>query len=520
MTKDVIELIRVSTEGQAAEDRAGIPSQRAANRKTATQYDLNILRSIEMTDVSGAAVLRAPEIQELLRLIESPQIHGVLTKEFSRLMRPENFSDYVLLQALADTNTVLYLPEGPIDLSSKSGRLLGTVRAAIAGLERSETLERMWLAKEEKRRRGENPQSTITLPTGVDYDRATGQWSYTPEAQKIKEAFQMFLAGNLSYADIGGKLGIDAPSLKVMLKNPIYCGWRIISQKRDTSPAARKVKPNGRQADRPQINRHPDEVIRLKVIERALVSEEEFARVQEIMAAKRLKHWRAKPDIHQRWTYNGFLTCGLCQNLVYTKFYRGRDYYVCKGRRNGLGCSASYMKRNQLEENIDVIFEKRLTDSSFLADLAAGRLNTAAQHEQASKIQNARSEVVRLRKKRERVLESYFEGVMSREHRDRKIHEIDKEIAANEQWIAEQAPLCNFSADLLAELFSPFTEWNLLGREDKRKLLSCLVPEIRVAEYKVYGISLMSTALRGYEESHSRAATMGRGKGIVPARRR
>src|SRR5947199_8222956 len=137
MTKAVIELIRVSTESQAAEDRTGIPAQRAVNRKTAAQFGLNIVRSIEISDVSGAAVLQAPEIQELLRLIESPQIHGVVAKEFSRLMRPENFSDYVLLQAFADTKTILYLPEGPIDLSSKGGRLMGTIRAAIAGLERS-----------------------------------------------------------------------------------------------------------------------------------------------------------------------------------------------------------------------------------------------------------------------------------------------------------------------------------------------------------------------------------------------
>jgi hypothetical protein len=48
-----------------------------------------------MSDVSGTAVLCAPEMQELLRLIESPDIHGVIAKEFSRLMRPENFKDYV-----------------------------------------------------------------------------------------------------------------------------------------------------------------------------------------------------------------------------------------------------------------------------------------------------------------------------------------------------------------------------------------------------------------------------------------
>jgi hypothetical protein len=42
------------------------------------------------------------------RLIESPDIHGVIAKEFSQLMRPENFKDYELLQA--------FTPGGPQQL--------------------------------------------------------------------------------------------------------------------------------------------------------------------------------------------------------------------------------------------------------------------------------------------------------------------------------------------------------------------------------------------------------------------
>jgi hypothetical protein len=56
----VIELIRVSTEGQAGDDRAGIPARRAVNRRTAQSHSLEIVRTIEMADVSGTAVLRAP----------------------------------------------------------------------------------------------------------------------------------------------------------------------------------------------------------------------------------------------------------------------------------------------------------------------------------------------------------------------------------------------------------------------------------------------------------------------------
>jgi DNA invertase Pin-like site-specific DNA recombinase len=98
MSKKVIELIRVSTAGQAEDDRGGIPAQRAINRRTAQQFGLEIVRSIEIEDVSGAKVLAAPEMQELLSVIESPEICGVVTREFSRLMRPEDFSDFDILQ--------------------------------------------------------------------------------------------------------------------------------------------------------------------------------------------------------------------------------------------------------------------------------------------------------------------------------------------------------------------------------------------------------------------------------------
>src|SRR5579859_2416367 len=190
MSKKVIELIRVSTEGQAHDDRAGIPAQKNINRKTAERYSLEIAKSIEMSDVSGTAVLLAPEMQELLTLIESPDVDGVVAKEFSRLMRPENLSDYALLQRFIDTRTILYLPDGPIDLSSKTGSLVGVVRAAMAGFERREILERMNDAKEAIRRAGRHPGGSTTLPFGVSYSDTKG-WFYAPGAERVKEAYRL-----------------------------------------------------------------------------------------------------------------------------------------------------------------------------------------------------------------------------------------------------------------------------------------------------------------------------------------
>jgi DNA invertase Pin-like site-specific DNA recombinase len=206
--KKVIQLIRVSTDRQAASDRASIPAQRTVNQRTCAQHGLEIVRSIEMADVSGACVLLAPETQELTQLMRSPEIHGVVAREFSRLMRPEDFEDFALLQVFVDTKTVLYLPEGPLDFSSKTGRLLGTMRAAIAGMERTEMLERVWSAKEEKRRRGELAQSKIVLPWGVDYEN--GRFFYKPEAEKVREAFRQFLGGKQNYLQLSKMLGVTA----------------------------------------------------------------------------------------------------------------------------------------------------------------------------------------------------------------------------------------------------------------------------------------------------------------------
>jgi hypothetical protein len=120
--KNVVSFIRVSTEEQATKG-AGIPAQRAANEKTAQQYGLKIVKTFELSDVSGTQVLKTPEMRQLMEMMESDEIHGVVVKELSRLMRPENF-DLSLLQHFVATRTLLYLPDGPHDVATDSGYLL------------------------------------------------------------------------------------------------------------------------------------------------------------------------------------------------------------------------------------------------------------------------------------------------------------------------------------------------------------------------------------------------------------
>lgn len=488
MTKRCIELLRVSTAGQAATDKASIPAQRAVNRQTAQAYGLTIVKTIELSDVSGAQVLLAPEIQEMLRLMNDPEIHGVIVREFSRLMRPENFGDYAMLQAFVESSTLLYLPDGPIDFASDTGMLTGTMRAVMGGMERRELVKKMWRIKEQRRKDGGFSQSKLCLPFGVSY--SAGGWRYTAESQRVREAFRILLAGTTSYEEIGRAVGIAAFNLRNILRNPIYTGWRVIDQRRDPSPRAKKAGKDGRQADRPKIQRAPEEVIRVQVIKDPLVSESDFNRVQQILDLKR-KHFQRLNSGPHRFTYNGFLLCGDCRALLYSRF-RGDDYYTCKSR-----CGAPYQRRDTLDSLLDKLFTKRLTSPSFLKrHILAPLAKTKPSEDDSGAL---RTQLTALEGKRERVLSAFFDGIISVAERETRLSAILVETRAIQGMLARCKPTPTLSVETLAQAFAPFVEFDLLNRDDKRQLLNTLTPEIVVSRYEVKGMFI------GIDQRHTAA---------------
>jgi DNA invertase Pin-like site-specific DNA recombinase len=491
--KRVIELIRVSTEGQADDDRASIPAQRAINRRTAAAYGLEIVKSVELVGVSGASILRTPEMQALLKLIESPDIHGVVVREFSRVMRPDSFGDYVLFQVFQETGTILYLPDGPLDLNSKTGKLVAGLRAIIAGNELSEIRERVWAAKGEKRKAGKLASSQMILPFGVGYEEKRG-FFYESQAEKVREAFRRFMAGEHSYVKLAEMVGVTPRGMHLIMRNPIWKGWRVIDKKRDLSTAGRRAGADGRQADRPKIKRAPDEVIRVKVIDNPILSEEEFALIQQVMDTKTRLHWRSNPNQGHAFTYNGFLVCAECESLIYGRFAK-KHYYVCKSRvaRRGSSakrCDAPSMRRDQLELKLDDVFGVRLTSKDFLETLIKeleSKYNRAAIRSRISRLEG---EVGKLRKKRERILDSYFEGVLERNERDVRLASLDREMKFTEEMLLNETPRPELTVREMVSAFSPLFDWPFLGRESKRRILAATVPEIHVRDYTISGIKV------------------------------
>jgi site-specific DNA recombinase len=489
--KKVIELIRVSGEPRPHEQRFNISAQRTINRHTARRFGLTIVHSIELVNVSGPAVLKTPEMQKLLHLIRKPEIAGVVVREFSRLIRPDFFRDYVLLHAFQESGTLLYLPEGPIDFNTRAGRLMGAVRAAIAGLERNELRERIWMGKEVLRRSGKHVGGDSTLPLGVGYDRFRG-WFYKPEAQKIKEAFLLFLSGETNYLKISKQLGFNDRTLAGILRNPIHCGLRLIDQRRDPSPSALRTKPDGRTADRPKIKRRPDQVIRLKVIERPLVTEQQFNRVQRIAELKKQTHFAYHPTIKSPHLLNGFLRCGTCGSRLRNSA-RGK-YYVCNNRHWKHGCTSRCQPRIPLERVIDQLFRTQVTDPAFLRRLITLRERRRRARKNRNHAIDLESSLDGLEHKRERILDLFKARLITTKERTERVNAVCRQIEAHNEDLLQEPTNERLSQQHLTDIFRPFAAWRTSRKEQRRNILRTTVAAIHVVERRVVGLSMLLDA--------------------------
>jgi hypothetical protein len=287
----------------------------------------------------------------------------------------------------------------------------------------------------------------------------------------------------------------------------------VYSKRRDPSPKALRVRPDGRQGDRPKIDREPNDVIRVKVLP-SLVSEEEFSRVQQILDLKKQNHWRSRPDHEKRFTFSGFLRCGWCGNLVYTHAHRPRDWYVCKSRtypernardKKGLPpCNNPYMRRERVEAHLDEIFAKQLNDRLFLERIAAECVERSKSSTSKAEISKLHRLSKKLEEKRNRVLGAYFENLIDKAELSRRLAQTEADRRFCDHKLANvRSETHEMSAGELAAILAPLQEWMFLSRNDKRRLLQTIVPEIHIANYNVTKLALLVQAPYRDEINHT-----------------
>jgi hypothetical protein len=148
------------------------------------------------------------------------------------------------------------------------------------------------------------------------------------------------------------------------------------------------------------------------------------------------------------------------------------------------------MGRERLEGVLDGLFAKRLTSPQFLEGCVDQVLQRTELRESATKIERLTAEVDQLRRKRERVIDGFIEGVIENGERDRRLAAIDDGIRLAQGALNREEGSPALAPEQLIEAFAPLAEWEFWTRDQKRQILSTMVPDIRVADYKIDSIGL------------------------------
>jgi len=498
-----VEFLRVSTQEQSTDDRAGLPRQKEANAHTAKKHNLTVIKSFQIIDVSGTSVLHTPEVKELIGLMHSGQIQGVIVADWDRLIRLDNFNDFALLQHFKDTGTRIYLPDQVIDLNTQSGFLIGGFQSIISGNELTQIKKRMLAAKEVKRRKGEHPGSKISLPLGVGYDRQKKQFYYTDEIQKVKMLFNLFHAeGITNYNELQRLTGVHHRTIANLLRNQIYIGYRVYNEKRGPEKV---IKPDGRQGDRKKVKRQPDEIIKVKVIEKPIIDEEVFFEVQETMKDKNRSYHATRSKRGERFLYSGFLRCGACGGKLYStsggKNHK-KDYYLCRSKNyvwiNRYGaskCPSHYLPREIVDHTVNSFISKALMDKGYtlrLIDSAASKQNLDQLELEASEVRRA---LKGLETKREKFLDLYGDGNFSKDEIDERISKLNDEVSllrARLSKIEGSSALLSKTQvhDIIGPIIVTLAEYTFWNPTQKRSFLRSQLPEIFITNQGINEFSL------------------------------
>jgi DNA invertase Pin-like site-specific DNA recombinase len=126
--------VRVSTEEQASEGRAGLQRQYEATDYIIAAYGYELVASYELIQ-SGTTVAYSPQFQQLLARIREG-LTAVIVSEVSRLMRVDSWESLAVLDVFAKHHCLIIANGQTIDFSNPQGWLSGGVATLVAAAHR------------------------------------------------------------------------------------------------------------------------------------------------------------------------------------------------------------------------------------------------------------------------------------------------------------------------------------------------------------------------------------------------
>ena len=456
---------RVSSEQQREENT--IASQTASLIEFAKSHDLEVPEEWVFEDKGySGATLERPGLERVRDLAAEGHIQVVLAYAPDRLSRKYAYQ-ILLIEELARHGVETLFVRAPQGDSAED-QLLVQFQGMIAEYERAQILER---SRRGKRHRAHSGEISVLsgAPYGYRYIRKTDEAPaaytvYEAEAGVVRRIYEMYTLQGLSIGEITRRLNAEGiPTRKVsarwerstlwaVLRNPAYRGVACFGKTR-ASARIRVMRPQRRRGVTAPTMTEGHERPREEWIEipvPALVSEESFARAQELLQENKIRSRRRtiEPSVVQ-----GLVSCQKCGYAFARTSTRTSarkiHYYKCIGsdgwrKLGGPVCDNGRFVRQDLLDPIvwdEVV--RLLEDPTLIRQELDRRLEAARSSNPTKKReQSLQRELAHVGKGIERLLSAYQEALMSIEQlRERMpaLRQREQTLRAELQAITDQA---------------------------------------------------------------------------------
>ncbi len=502
---------RVSSEQQREENT--IASQTASLIEFAKNHDLEVPKEWVFEDEGySGATLERPGLERVRDLAAEGQIQVVLAYSPDRLSRKYAYQILLIEEFARHGVETLFVkaPQG----DSAEDQLLVQFQGMIAEYERAQILER---SRRGKRHRAQLGEVSImsNAPYGYRYIRKTDEAPAAyiideAEAGVVRRVYEMYTVEGLSIGEITRRLNTEGiPTRKAsrwersvvwaLLRNPAYRGLACFGKTR-ISERTRVMRPQRRRGVTTPSTTAGHERPREEWIEipvPALVTEENFARAQELLHQNKMRSRRRTiaPSVVQ-----GLVSCAKCgyafSRTSTQTSARKIHYYKCIGsdswrKLGGPVCDNGRFIRQELLDQIvwaEVI--RLLEDPTLIRQELDRRLLAARASDPTTKReQSLQRELTHVGKGIERLLNAYQEELLSIEQlRERMpvLRQRKQALSAELQAIADQtndrAAFLRLAETLAAFLARLRSAAETLSVIERQKIVRLLVKDVLVGE--------------------------------------
>jgi site-specific DNA recombinase len=503
---------RVSSEQQREENT--IASQTAALIEFAKSHDLEVPREWVFEDEGySGATLERPGLERVRDLAAEGQIQVMLAYSPDRLSRKYAYQ-ILLIEEFARHGVETVFVKSPQGDSAED-QLLVQFQGMIAEYERAQILER---SRRGKRHRAQSGEVSVlsNAPYGYRYIRKTDEApaAYVvdeAEARVVRRVYEMYTVEGLSIGEITRRINAEGiPTRKAsarwerstvwaMLRNSAFRGAACFGKTRISS-RTRVIRPQRRRGVTTPSTTAGHERPREEWIEipvPALVTEESFARAQELLHQNKIRSRRRTiaPSVVQ-----GLVSCAKCgyafSRTSTQTSARKIHYYKCIGsdgwrKLGGPVCDNGRFVRQELLDQIVWAEVIRLLEEPALIQQELDRRLVAARASDPTRKreQSLQRELTHVGKGVERLLNAYQEELLSIEQlRERLpvLRQRQQTLRAELQAIADQtndrAAFLRLAETLTAFLARLRSAAETLSVIERQRIVRLLVKDVLLGE--------------------------------------